>query len=737
MTRLRRYFGVALVAAACARPATGQELRVPGADFLVPQLEVEPAPPLPRPAVTLADAVRYTVQQNPEVRRGRQALATATSRLQQARGAFDYTLKVKPGYRYLYNEIPPFLRSSEADKRQQLLITYFKFDELNRALLAQLQDLSIVAPSCPIGFRLPGQENDPFLLDRLDPTESQLRAIERDLQSPGGAALEASLGIVRLRDICDPSPLTKFQSPETARLFWTAVAPLSNVPFNNILDTFTQFPRENVQHAYEISEAVATRALQAYERLGALPDDEVRKNQYLELSIGKLFRTGISTTLQGRYEAEERNFHEKSLDPAFGGLTVNPRFPSNVSFTTNVPLLKRRGAVAVAASERAARLSIDAQRAQLRHVLASEVFRTVFAYLSLQANQQALTFLEESAARQAQLVELTQARFKAGDIVRMDVDRVMARQARVRSSVANARANLVNAQIALARAMGVDLDAAAALPTAADSLPVATGRPAAATPASIDAALGARQDLRSLDRLKQASQALADGASADLRNTLDFSITGGLSTLYESPFYRFLPDEQDPLLLEPRIGFNTEDIKPTAPRKTPVRYYSHEGFVRSIRAEWQPFVQTSLSLRWPFGNNVAKGRFAQARASLSQSHIRQLDVDRRIRTGVVNSRGVVERAAAGLARAEESLGYLRTVHQGTLERFRQGDVTLIDTLVTEEDLTQVQIQMAQAWLGYAGALARLQFEQGALVVFDDIEGRGESLRFDPSIFRVR
>jgi hypothetical protein len=57
--------------------------------------------------------------------------------------------------------------------------------------------------------------------------------------------------------------------------------------------------------------------------------------------------------------------------------------------------------------------------------------------------------------------------------------------------------------------------------------------------------------------------------------------------------------------------------------------------------------------------------------------------------------------------------------------------------VTEEDLTQVQIQMAQAWLGYAGALARLQFEQGALVVFDDIEGRGESLRFDPSIFRVR
>jgi hypothetical protein len=62
---------------------------------------------------------------------------------------------------------------------------------------------------------------------------------------------------------------------------------------------------------------------------------------------------------------------------------------------------------------------------------------------------------------------------------------------------------------------------------------------------------------------------------------------------------------------------------------------------------------------------------------------------------------------------------------------------LIDTLVTEEDLTQVQIQLAQAWLGYAGALARLRFEQGILVSYDSLEQAGESLRFDPSAFLTR
>lgn len=717
--------------------ASAQELRLPGSEYLTPQTDISAAAALTKPAVTLADAVRLTVQNNPEVRRGRQALASAVARAQQARGTFDSILKAKPGYKYLYNEIPPFLKSGEDDKRRQLYITYLSFDEVNRAVLRQLQTLDPRAPACPIGFIVPGFENDPFLLDRLDPQETGIRAIERDLQSPSGLALEASLGIVRLRDICNPSPLLPSIYPEAFADFWRSVNAISSLNLNNVIDTFTQFPRENLLHVADITEAVSTRALLALERLGDLPDDEIRKNQYLELSWNKLFRSGLSLGANGRYEAEERNFHEKSLDPSFGGLGINPRFPSSISLTTNIPLLKRRGAVSTAASERAARLAIDAQRAQLRHVLASEVFRTVFAYLSLQANQLTLQNLEESLARQGQIVELTQARFKAGDVVRIDVDRAQARRARVQSSVANAKANLAAAQIALARAIGVDLDVAGTLPTAADPLSPSAAKAAAAVQASIDAAIAARQDLRSLNQLRLASQALADGASSDLKNTLDFSLTAGLNTLYESPLYKYLPDELEPLSLEPRIGFNTEDIKSTSPRDTPVRYYSGTGFMRSVQSEWQPFVQTSISLRWPFGNNAAKGRFGQASASLSQSQIQIRDADRKVRAAVVTTRGVVERAARGLARAEEAQGYLRQVHQGTLERFRSGDVTLLDTLITEEDLTQVQIQLAQAWLGYAGALARLRFEQGVLVSFDSLEQAGESLRFDPASFLTR
>jgi outer membrane protein TolC len=268
-------------------------------------------------------------------------------------------------------------------------------------------------------------------------------------------------------------------------------------------------------------------------------------------------------------------------------------------------------------------------------------------------------------------------------------------------------------------------------PSAADGV---SPQASQATPpaVSMESALASRRDLRSLERLRLASQALADGARSDLRRTVTLTVTGGMSTLYESPFYKFLPDELDPLLLDPRIGFDADDILPLDERDSPVRYYSWDGFMRSVRENWQPFVTASLTIRLPFGNNAAKGRFGQANASLRQSQVREQDVNRQIRDNVVSAAGVVRRAASALARAEEALRFQQTTHDGTLERFRGGDVTLVDTLTTEEGLTQSQIQLAQSWLGYAAALARLRFEEGELVGFDNIEQADESLRFDPA-----
>jgi outer membrane protein TolC len=48
-----------------------------------------------------------------------------------------------------------------------------------------------------------------------------------------------------------------------------------------------------------------------------------------------------------------------------------------------------------------------------------------------------------------------------------------------------------------------------------------------------------------------------------------------------------------------------------------------------------------------------------------------------------------------------------------------GDMTLIDTLLTEQQLTQARLQLVQAKRDYASAVARFRRETGTIVDFTD------------------
>jgi hypothetical protein len=61
--------------------------------------------------------------------------------------------------------------------------------------------------------------------------------------------------------------------------------------------------------------------------------------------------------------------------------------------------------------------------------------------------------------------------------------------------------------------------------------------------------------------------------------------------------------------------------------------------------------------------------------------------------------------------------------------FEAGDITLIDTLITEEDLTRERIQLARAMRVYLSLLARLRFEIGDLLRFTDEGTISESVEF--------
>ncbi len=216
---------------------------------------------------------------------------------------------------------------------------------------------------------------------------------------------------------------------------------------------------------------------------------------------------------------------------------------------------------------------------------------------------------------------------------------------------------------------------------------------------------------------------LARAARVDLRRRFDLSLVGGLSNHYESPFFRFLSDEVDPIYSD----FAPKPVHPSA-----VRFYSPRGFYRSLTGRWEPFLTASFTLDFPLGNASAKGRALQAQAALEDSQVQTGDLERVIREHVLAVAGSVEHAREAVARWEAAVAHNETTLAATLERFATGEVTLIDTLLTEEAVTSDQIQLVRARQALASLLTRLKFETGTLVEFEREGTPGEIVTVDTS-----
>jgi len=712
--------------------ARAQELRVPGVPIASPA--TPPSQPLAAPPVlidpqlTLVDAVRLTLTHSPIIARARENVGISRGRLRELKGAFDLLLRVTPGGEYLHQELEPSLRGRELNKRRQLEIVFGVFDALNKGIGESLDSLQPRAPFCPPDLLFVDETPRDFITDRRDPAERRLAGLDRDFRGERvfeivNGVIRTSVGPIRLNNICRAGD---DKGTGQSIDFWRRVNNTGRYGLDAVVDGLSALPVELSRFAFELSETLATRTRLALERLGPVPHDEIRKNLFLEASVTKPLRNGLSVSLESRFESEERTFKDKPLDPGFGGFEIRPRFPSFVSTTFDVPLAQGRGRTSAAAPERAASLTADARRAQLQQIVSEEVFRTVLAYENLIAAQDIVALLEESGNRQQSLVSVTKALFDTGDVPGVDVDRARARSTAIASALADSRLDLLAARASLTQVMGVDVNDFNRAPIAsepfAEALPSVPG-----ADAMIQLALARRADPRALRSLRDASRVLAAAAAADLRRRVDLAVTAGYSTLYESPFARFLPDEASPIF---------SDFEPRATVDRRIPYYSGRGFARSLTGEWKPFVKAEITFDLPFGNRTAKGRATQASASAQRSEIEATDLERVIRDNVTDVTATVRLMADAIARRREAVDLQQETLNGALEQFKIGELTLLDTLTTEQGLTDERVQLVRDRQVYVSAVARLKFETGTLITFEQADTANEVIRF-PRIDRLQ
>ncbi len=651
----------------------------------------EPETPGPAGAqsLTLDETIRLCLERSPEVARARAEVRLREGALREVKGSFDATLRVTTFVEHQESSLWPQTYADEYKRRLGFSAVAKAFDEVRDRLAYSIEQKKLGRPLCPSQFgdwtvTLEGVDLSLKPCDPVDvvpsfsatPSPESVDEFVRGLfASPVGGA-PATLDF--LSNLSDLVGSGTEQAAEDAR----------------------QKALEGMEESYRLATEVQTRAELALKRLGTFPDHEYQRKLNLSVGLAKPFKIGTILKLEGSIESVEDNFSGRPLDPAFGAKGPQNVFRPNGSLTLSQPLLRRRGATSVAASERAARQNLEAAREKYRHVLAEQVLASCQSYADLVAAQDTLAVLLDAAEAQRKVRDGTRTLLRARDVARTELTRAEARLAELEANAAQARSSLAQAQAGLAITLGLDAPAGSGADiTAGDAL--------AEEPLTIDAAAVAenartrRHDLAAALALKAASRFLFDGARADTRPKLDLAVRAGVASDYFGPFFRVFKEET-----------KRDPYEPDLP---PVDYFNPGGFSRAFKDRWLPFVAVQLTLELPFGNNAAQGRLAQSHATYRRSTITAANVGRLVDQGVMEKAAVLSHAGRELTRRREAVAQHDTNWKNAQALRSAGELSMIDTLLTEQQRLSAQLELIRARRDYAAALAQFRFEAGVLI----------------------
>jgi outer membrane protein TolC len=581
----------------------------------------------PEDGISLLEAVRLTLEHDPDLEIERAQTDFAEGVLLERAGAFDAVIRGSLSYEYQLQELTESRKQIERDKRQAL------------------EDLI--------------SDNR----DKADEAQELLDALE-DAQSggPGSTTLPDSELNAELLVI--------------DTLIAQTADPVARQELEDVRDEFLDSAIDNTQTGLQTALDEFQEAQQLRRQLGETPQDEELFTGAISLELDKLFRNGVRLTpfLEGSVEGD--NFKDKPTDPEFGGKGIEDFYIFRFGANARIPLMRGAGSDATGALERSAAIEQEASRALLRHRASASVLRTLLAYWDVRAANELVDVTRASVERQERIVEATERLINDGELPAVEIARVEASRARSKARLENARRQLHEARVNLATVIGLAAgESAASIPTARDEFPEIPEERLRDPNLSALMSLAeeGRQDVAAARRFEDSGRVLLRKAETDLLARLD--LVGGVWTT--------------------ALG---------------------EGQLSDAVDRWVgPSFKLGLQYEKPLANNVFRGRFAQRRAELRQQVIEASDLERSIRLRIVRLVESLVIAAQRVQQAQQAVRYYDQTIESELTRFRDGESTLIDTILTEDQQTSALSELVRSRQAFAKLLAQLRFETATLV----------------------
>ncbi len=454
-----------------------------------------------------------------------------------------------------------------------------------------------------------------------------------------------------------------------------AETPAERARYRQLRDRAIANARQNYGDRVELLRGDLSHDTTELANLGPAPTEQEDYFGRFHLQYLKRFRNGVSVGPFFEYTVSGDRYVGKPANKDFGGKGIDDVYRGTVGFTVDVPLLRGFGAESAGAREKAARIDYEASLAALRHAAAASVQDAVMAYWEAAAARDTEKVMEEFAERQSRIVELTRNLIDGDELAPVELARARAQEADARAALDDARRAALEARVALAQTIGLKIEQDAPRPGEDFPVPPAAEALAAVNPALlIDGAVSGRDDLRAAHQLRESGGVLLKAARRDLKPRLD---------------------------LGTRFWYNA--VSEVTGRDV-------------FGGRWVgPSYNVALDLDWPLANNTQKGRFEQARANERIRAVDAADLSRLIRSNVVLALGSLEDTVAQVTLSEAAVGYYRESVETEIDKLRRSESTLIDTLLTEQRLTEALLAQIAARRRYAQLLARLRFETATLV----------------------
>jgi outer membrane protein len=356
--------------------------------------------------------------------------------------------------------------------------------------------------------------------------------------------------------------------------------------------------------------------------------------------------------------------------------------PSNVAsvaLSATVPVLRDRGGVVTAASERAARFDYEASLKGLQHTVALRVLAAVIAYWDYVSAQRRLEVFRSSQERAERTVEQTRVLVQAEERTTADLTQIRGNLAAKRVSRIAAEQAVIQARQQLGLVMGLPAEDVLRLPPPVTLFPGLDGRPARAPEAALLAeAYARRADLMAAEQDLLSAETRWRASESELRPRLDLVFSTGYNAA------------------EPGRGVG-DFFQPLDPRG--------------------PRMNRSFSLRYEFpaANSLARGRLLQTSSAYNRQRIFRDDLRRRVSVGVEVAAESLRGGEAGMRDSEEAVRLLESTVEAEQRKFQLGVATLFDVIQAQDGLTAALLGQTQSQRNYAVAIAILRFESGTLL----------------------